>query len=69
MSEIRSSDRAWLPANCFRARRTGNGQNADGRQGVRGYGLIRGAIAALSLPERANGEAKQMRGDFPCLLR
>ena len=23
---------------CFRARRTGNGQNGDGRRGVRGYG-------------------------------
>ena len=23
---------------CFRARRTGNGRNADGRRGVRGYG-------------------------------
>jgi hypothetical protein len=23
---------------CFRARRTGDGQNADGRRGVRGYG-------------------------------
>ena len=26
-----------LLGNCFRARRTGNGQNVDGRRGVRGY--------------------------------
>ena len=26
-----------LQGNCFRARRTGNGQNGDGRRGVRGY--------------------------------
>ncbi len=27
-----------LLGNCFRARRTGNGQNGDGRRGVWGYG-------------------------------
>ena len=31
----------WLLGNCFRARRTGNGQNADWRQGVRGYVPLR----------------------------
>ena len=32
------SVKASLQGNCFRARRTGNGQNADGRRGVRGSG-------------------------------
>jgi hypothetical protein len=31
--------RVELLGNCFRARRTGNGQNGDGRRGVRGSGI------------------------------
>jgi hypothetical protein len=34
---VRCTDFTALLGNCFRARRTGNGQNGDGRRGVRGY--------------------------------
>ena len=41
------SVKASLQRNCFRARRTGNGQNADGRRGVRGAALEHSGYGAM----------------------
>ena len=49
----------WLLGNCFRARRTGNGQNADWRQGVRGYDRASDPASEL----RDHHRPRQHRGD------